>query len=174
MKRTKKLESTAYHEAGHAVVTIAHNVRVHSVSIIPDPDEESLGHIKHSNPLRGIDFEWDNSIRARDRGEKLVEICMAGPIAQKRYNPKGYRHYNASSDHEEALNVLYKMSGSKEEIEAWWKLLEVRTGALVNLKWREIEHIAEALLDRHTLTAQEIKHLYYEAFDSYLARRRGT
>ena len=37
MRRTKALESTAYHEAGHAVAAQRHGMRTKRLSIVPEP-----------------------------------------------------------------------------------------------------------------------------------------
>ncbi len=52
MKRTKFLEATAYHEAGHAVMAWDEGIKINSISIVPD--EKASGRIMHADPLRGI------------------------------------------------------------------------------------------------------------------------
>jgi ATP-dependent Zn protease len=41
-------EATAYHEAGHAVMTAACNRKIHSATIIPRDDAH--GSVEHENP----------------------------------------------------------------------------------------------------------------------------
>jgi ATP-dependent Zn protease len=85
------LEATAIHEAGHAVAAWLLRVRVNSATIIPHSG--ALGHVTHANPLRGVDLEWDDSDRARLRAERYIKVCLAGPLAQKKFNPRSYRHW---------------------------------------------------------------------------------
>jgi ATP-dependent Zn protease len=49
---------TAYHEAGHAVVALHHNLPVQRVSIVEDDD--SHGHVLSHNPLHRLrEYESD-------------------------------------------------------------------------------------------------------------------
>jgi ATP-dependent Zn protease len=81
MKRTRsQLESTAYHEAGHAIAEWRLLVRVPRRLTI-EPDGDSLGFSEGSNPLIRVDIEWDDSPRAQRKAENLVRILLAGPAA---------------------------------------------------------------------------------------------
>lgn len=48
----KQNESTAYHEAGHAVVAWLGGIAMKSVSIVPTTG--AAGHIKHHDPLKAF------------------------------------------------------------------------------------------------------------------------
>jgi ATP-dependent Zn protease len=52
------VEATAYHEAGHAVMTAACNRKIYSATIIPRDDAH--GSVEHENPLRGIKLKFNN------------------------------------------------------------------------------------------------------------------
>lgn len=62
MKRTKALESTAYHEAGHAVVAWQLGFKAKSVSITPEPGES--GRYIHEPYFKNIHPEHDTSPEA--------------------------------------------------------------------------------------------------------------
>src|SRR5450759_4091595 len=64
------VKATAYHEAGHAVMTAACNRKIHSATIIPRDD--TPGSVEHENPLRGIKLEFDNGYPARLRAEDAI------------------------------------------------------------------------------------------------------
>ena len=59
MKRTKALESTAIHEAGHAVMAWRLGVRTKTLSIIPGPG--TLGHHLRRAYFTGINPEKSNA-----------------------------------------------------------------------------------------------------------------
>jgi ATP-dependent Zn protease len=40
-----QLRATAYHEAGHAVAALHHNIKLRELSIVPSQAHNSLGHI---------------------------------------------------------------------------------------------------------------------------------
>jgi ATP-dependent Zn protease len=145
---SRALASAAHHEAGHAVMCCKERIRVNRITIIPS--EGATGSVGHANPLHGINLECDGSTRARMRVESYVKVCLAGPVAQRAFNPKGYRRYHGQDDYRQAEDVLSTMVGSYEEREAYLRLLYIQTkqyitspagGALVS-------GVAAALLER--------------------------
>jgi hypothetical protein len=88
-------EATAYHEAGHVVVTHALGYKPKSVTIVPTRDAHGIMH--YPNPLRGIQLDIDGSDRARLLAEQVIKICYAGPLAQQRYRPRSWRRYHGAS-----------------------------------------------------------------------------
>ena len=172
------LASTAYHEAGHAVVAWRLGLKINAISIVPSSDG-SLGRIYHSNPLRGIDLELNESMRARARAENAIMVFLAGPIAQRRFNPHGFRRYHASTDWEAAAKLLLRIAGeSPKAARAYWTLLEEWTTGMVSSSWVEIETLAEAVLERQSLNASQIRRVIFDdAFDRRRActrRRRSS
>jgi len=157
MKITKALQSTAYHEAGHAVVAWREGIRVNSISIVPEKD--SQGHTSHANPLRGLNLEWDDSDKVRFRMERAIMVCLAGPLSQHKYCPKGFRKYHAQADWEAATDLLTYMAPGLEYFSAYWNLLEVRTKAILEMEhiWQAVTFLATALLDKPMMKSKEIR-----------------
>ncbi len=146
MKPTKKLESTAYHEVGHAVMAHLLGVKLNSTTIVPD--EDSDGHVIHANPLRGIQLDVDGSNRARLRAESAIQVAFAGPIAQKKSNPHGYRHWHAEFDHKLAVDLLFRIGGSEKAVQAYSNLLYEWTKGGIETRWYMVDAVATALLER--------------------------
>ncbi len=163
MKRTKAIEALAYHEAGHAVLCWEERVRLKGASIVPD--RTSAGRITHSHPLKGINPELDSSTHSRVRMEKMVRILLAGTIAQRKFNAKGYRHYHGRQDHERATDLLMHYTGSTEEVEAYINLLYVQTRLALDLPWlwMAVIAVAKALLDKGELTGRETRAIIEQA-----------
>jgi ATP-dependent Zn protease len=157
MKRTKALESAAYHEAGHAVAAWHCRVRTKSLSIIPELDSAGR-HIRHPY-FGGINLEIDSSPRAQRRVENMVLVCCAGPAAQRRFDPKGFRSYHAQGDWYEAINLLSYLTDDDEVLRAHFKLVDLRARKFVALPsvWSLIEDVAGALFERHQLTGKDIR-----------------
>ncbi len=86
MRRTKALEATAYHEAGHAVAAYKVGMKVKRLTIVPSGD--ALGSHQHHAYFPGVNLEYDSSPRAQRRAENFALVCFAGPAAQRRFNPK--------------------------------------------------------------------------------------
>lgn len=150
-KAEKAIQATAYHEAGHVVVTLHEKEQVESVSI--------AGRMTHTNPLRGIDVEWDDSPQIRSRTESLIRICLAGPIAQKRFNPHGFRKHHAEHDWEEATNLVLYLGGDEETTNACLQQLENQTHDIIDRHWKHVGAVAEALLEQKKLSGAQVKEI---------------
>src|SRR5450631_721052 len=126
--RSSQLKSTAYHEAGHAIAACLLNIglRRKGVTIVPDRAEGILGSSTSRRTI-GRDIEWDTSDRNRLRVERRVQTMLAGEITERRYAPRSVRHYHAESDRSNAINALSYFTADQKELEAWWKLLYIRT-----------------------------------------------
>lgn len=148
--------STAFHEAGHAVIGRKLGLACGEVTIVPD--EESLGGAIIENPLGGWE-RGDGSRRA------LVEaFCIAlfaGAEAERLVNP-GEILVGDGMDRERITGALKEIgiSGAAFVGDDTWERyegrLQRRGRELVKLHRIEIERVASALVDRNTLTAHEI------------------
>jgi hypothetical protein len=155
--KNSEREAIAYHEAGHAVAAWRQRVKIKSATIIPASDY--LGQIKHVSPLNGVSLEYDGSDRARIRAESAIILCLAGPSAQRRFNPRSVRSYHATSDHEIAADLVNRLDGNERSANAHLKWLSLVTDDLIALNWREVEGIALALLERGELSGNAIARL---------------
>lgn len=166
----KALWSTAYHEAGHAVVgwRLGIGLRKKGVTIAPKKGEY-LG-CCFAKAGVGRDIEWNASDRNSIRAEKNVQSLLAGVIAQRRYNPRSVRGNPASSDHQAAIDTLSHFAAEQREVEAWLKLLHIRTGNMLANPdiWRAVERLASALMERRTIPGKEVTEIIREGFDERL------
>jgi ATP-dependent Zn protease len=150
-------KATAYHEAGHAVATWRLLNKVpRRATVIPNPKKNTLGHILHDSPLKGIRLDIDGSLRAEARAHQVIMICLAGAIAQRRIAPRSVRSWHPRSDYERAAEIAHRLCGSDKEVNACLRWLQVRTENLIETDWREVEAVAKALIERSTLNAEEI------------------
>jgi hypothetical protein len=149
-------KATAFHEAGHAVMAWQQGIAIRHATILPTADARV--EISHPDPLRGLHLDWDGSDRARLRAEKLIRICLAGPIAQRRYRANSYRRWHGSPDHRQALDILSQICRSVRQIPAYWRLLEIQTEDVLMHEpvWQKVETLAAALLTRSSLDGREI------------------
>ena len=132
-------------------------MKIQRVSIIPEGDAH--GRMDHVHPLRGIRLDYDGSDRARLRAERAVIICLAGPEAQRRFNPRSWRSWHGRSDHAEAIDIALHFNASEEAAATHLKWLECRTRDLVAAHWTAIQAVAMGLIDRGTVTGEEAREL---------------
>ena len=83
MKRTKKLEATAHHEAGHAFDKFRFDMKMTRVSIVPDPDTNTSGHVLFKRGFTSRDAEKFNAGTLTPHMQRKLEnniiSCLAGP-----------------------------------------------------------------------------------------------
>ncbi len=166
---THGLEATAYHEAGHAVVSWWLGVGIRRATIIPNTANNSLGHVLNhplgQSTLEGMEFA-ELFASSRLRAEKLVMVAMAGEMAQRRYDSRSVRSYHASSDREQIVTVLERYAVYHDgiiDVRPHQKLLQGWTEMILNRLWYVVETVARALLERHTLSGKELRAVMLDA-----------
>jgi hypothetical protein len=149
--RTEADKATAYHEAGHAVMAFQLGVEVRQITIVPDRD--SAGSCSHEKLLKFRGTELCASPAARVRIEKLIMICLAGPLAQSKFKPRSVRRYHGTSDYSLIADVALQLNGSAEAATAFVKWLEVRTTTMLRQQviWRFVEAVANELIAKREL-----------------------
>jgi hypothetical protein len=157
----------AYHEAGHAVACwrLGIGLRREGVTIARDETAGSAGSCVHRQVV-GRDIEGDASDRNRSKAEKLAQICLAGDIAARRHNPRGVWR-GADSDHRDAIDTLTFLTATRKELEAWLKLLHIRTEQMLSNPdvWRAVERLATELIQRQTISGKEATEIIRNGFD---------
>ncbi len=169
MKRTKVLESIAYHWAGHAVAAAAVGARLRALSLIEA--YASRGHAPPEPYFRLVGPSAAPDAGAEDEGlfriqhayqrrlENMALVCLAGPAAQRRFDPCGFRRSHGDADRRQALAILSPLAGGPEETQAYVDLIDLRARNFVAADpvWRQIECLAGELLARVTLSAAEVR-----------------
>ncbi len=156
MRRTKALESTAYHEAGHAVIARVLSLTCGQVSIIADDD--SSGHAIIEDPWKTAG-DWENRGRFRDARQAFrgtIIARMAGAEAEREFFGQC-----RGGDDDDRYEIALLMESRWTEIPADdWDQYEARlraqTRRLVRRHRHTIEHVAKALQERGTLEGDEV------------------
>jgi hypothetical protein len=109
------------------------------------------------SPLVDAGLDFDGSDHARNRVERAIMICLAGPIAQRHFAPRSWRHWHGGPDYLTAFDLAFRVNGSPRAAKTHMKWLEVRTQDLLESLWGNVESIAGDLLIRGTLSPEEIR-----------------
>ena len=153
-------ESTAYHEAGHAVIGRVLKLPCGPASI--EPDHDSSGHSMVAQPheiqtmwgKRRPHYSDDSVMRAR------IMAFMAGAEAEKEF---GFLPEGDSDDRYQIACMLegelLPLSWSDEKKERYEQRLRSKTRGLVRRHRQSVERVAKALLKHGTLQADEIDEL---------------
>ena len=151
-----RLADTAHHEAAHAVAALYLRVKIKHVTIIPKAD--SLGHLRSAVVRWTTDGMFDDSVRGIDRAERHIVVFYAGPFASRKYSPRSRWRAGGSSDFESAALLFSHICGADGKYQLLYsKLLWRRAELMVELHWKEVQHLAAALLKSKTLDANEVR-----------------
>jgi hypothetical protein len=153
----RELEA-AYHQAGHVAVARSLGCATHGVTI----SEDGKGsHSYHWSPSLGFQPILDISGRVRNRLETLMMIALAGHESTRLH-----LGVDAAIETQPEYSGVWRMAlclarGEKHEAAALIEWLRRRTFNVLDQHDVEIEVevIAQALLDRKSLTNAEIKQL---------------
>jgi ATP-dependent Zn protease len=156
--RRRRHESTAYHEAGHAVAAFALRLKIgrRGVTIVPDKERDMLGYANIAAQLRERP-DCATSARTRARIEAWAVAHLAGDVAERKFN--GRRRFGGHSDLLHASDLLEYISTSVEQFDARLRVAYVGARDLIEDNWPSVQAVAEELLRKKTLTADEVASL---------------
>jgi len=157
-RRRHRHESTAYHEAGHAVAAFVLRLKIgrRGVTIVPDKERDMLGYVNITTQLRERP-DCATSARTRARIEAWAVSHLAGDIAERKFT--GRRRFGRHSDLLQASDLLEYISTSVEQFDARLRVAYVGAHDLIEDNWVSVQAVAEELLRKKTLSADEIEKL---------------
>lgn len=156
--RRRKHESTAYHEAGHAVAAFTLRLKIcrRGVTIVPDKERDMLGYANVTAQLRGRP-DTATSARTRARIEAWAVAHLAGDVAERKFT--GRRRFGRHSDLLHASDLLEHISTSVEQFDARLRVAYAGAQDLIEDNWVSVQTVAEELLRKRTLSADEVAKL---------------
>lgn len=157
-KARLRLEAVAYHEAGHAVVSIRHRRAFRLVTIVPTLEHNTLGHVWYRPRPKWMRPDLDDSPRIARWIENEVLVCLAGPAAERRFTGRS-NDVGAGSDHRHAVDLALRLHEDEAVLAKYMAYMLEWARAYVEATpvWEDVEALAAALMERKTLTGTEAK-----------------
>jgi len=151
------VESTALHEAGHAVIALAYGSEVDEVTIVPDPHSRTYGFTSYmdtyhprSLPAEITEREWP------EIGKGIVHI-LAGPVVTARVTLLSVpEQFGYAGDYAQAQRTAVERGIPITRVDEFLAWLSERAEREVTRRWDSIVRVALALLARRTLTGEEV------------------
>lgn len=123
-----------------------------------------MGRVVHELIVKGRFPEMDDSPRTRYRMERLITVCLAGPIAQRIWNKRTYRHHHGGRDHQNAVDAAFHICKSERQAKAFLKYLHICVEEFLRepYAWKRVHALANKLLQQHEMTHKEIEKFFAE------------
>lgn len=159
--RRRHKHVTALHEAGHTVAVVHTGGVLKKASIIADGDY--LGCVWHT-PATIVNGQYDPDNSARQlKWRRLVEnqllIGLCGAAAQREAGSTRYLHAHCLSDYQSVADCALALTNGLDGPVADTLVahFEARAAAFTRERWKEIEAVAECLLEHGTIGAQQVR-----------------
>jgi ATP-dependent Zn protease len=150
--------STAYHEAGHAVISIVEGAELGQISIVPDGSDRGRTMLPLPESFDPIVL---SGIELRAVIEPWIAAKLAGAAAERAAMGHGHRVRGARNDRQHAEEAASWVALSEEEARLYLGWLKVRVDELVEREWPAIEKLATHLLHSGTSTASAARDVAY-------------
>lgn len=149
-------ETSAYHEAGHALLAVYVGARVNSVTIDPDRDD---------GPQRYADaqVEWPTGeLTGRELHERIILVALAGPVAEMIYTGNPYHPGLVAEwavDWQLALKSAGQLFPTEQKQMAYLEQATVQLYRLLDRDdyWAALAAVADELLAHETLEGDDVE-----------------
>ena len=141
--------ATAYHEAGHAVVALAHDRPIHRVSVLPNQLHLGICEFRKGVQRGSVDFV-----------EQEILISLAGMAAEARHTGR-YDRAAAGRDLRHARTMALQRATEKRLDRNERRMLS-KVENLMNddALWAAVESIAAELMKHGQISGRAAAHLY--------------
>lgn len=142
----------AYHEAGHAIVSIFLEIPFSSVSIIET--QTTLGRVLLEK--LHLPFNYENDAETRKLLDKIIQITLAGSIAETKFT--GEKSQFGDDDIRKCILLINQFWGSipklqqtyfdfmKALTESHFTVLNARQKSTDSLLWKKVKTVTKQLL----------------------------
>jgi hypothetical protein len=147
--------AAAYREAGHAVTAWHHGIILETISIHRGKKSDQNNVWNH--PMSGFNFDWIRKVRPEMLIERLALVCLAGPVAERRFHPRGPRESVSKERIQCADDLLNLLLDSREKGMQKRRKLEAKAEKLMRRRdlWEKTEYLAGILLQKKMLSGDE-------------------
>lgn len=162
MEEKYRIETVAYHEAGHAVMALFHGWGVMEAEIQTPFSGSTLIRYKPSTKQQSLPSNTFQQVELLKNALREIEILLAGPIAEAEFCNKPYEKLICSGpDFQEFLEIILDPL-IKELLQRYMNpdlniiIANTINAVIEPTMWRHIELLAENMMRKHHLSGDEI------------------
>ncbi len=160
--KKSQLQATAYHESGHAVLSVYFQWKLRRVSIVSEAGRH--GFVSHYLRKSIENPDWDGDYSALGRKIPIIITALGGIVSQRRFRRASVRSYHPQGDFQKvADNALSLCCGCEKETNLLLKWLVAHTERKVELLWPAICRFADVLLPRRVIDGREATKIIRES-----------
>lgn len=151
-----KGETTAYHEAGHAVLFVHFKRPFRSVTIVSEGD--SLGHVAGLRFGKRFRPDLEVSPQVGATLDRILLILMAGNSAERRLTGRR-NNRKAGGDFEMAVGLGGHVYPEPEVLGSYLDFVIARSDSLIGspVIWAQVEAVAAELLLHRSLSSERVR-----------------
>src|SRR5216684_2629494 len=161
-RHRRRDQIAAYHEAGHVVMAVMNRIPLRDATILTSYSAASAGTTRLS-PTGAISKQFSKKGKLGEREYKQILrrafFDVAGEIAERRFAPQSWRTRHSRTDLENISRLLESIGLSGARLRTVANAIAIIADQVVTNHWPRVEAVAEALLQRHTLTGAEVRRI---------------
>ncbi len=147
-------------------MAVLNRMPLQGASILARHSDESAGRTRLSTSgVISKTFASGRKLGEREYRQVLRGACfsLAGEIAQRRFAPRDRRIDHSWSDLENVSRLLHGIGLSGAKLRAVAKAVAVQADRVLEAHWSRIEAVANALLERGSLTGAQVRRIVKDA-----------
>jgi ATP-dependent Zn protease len=161
-RHRRRDQIAAYHEAGHVVMAVMNRIPLRDATILRSYSTASAGTTR-LNPTGAISRQFSKKGKLGEREYKQILrralFDVAGEVAERRYAPHSWRTSHSRSDLESISRLLESIDLSGPRLRTVATAIAIIADEVVGKNWPRVEAVAEALLQRRTVTGAEVRRI---------------
>ena len=164
--------TTAYHEAGHALIAYLHDIETLHLTIASDEGTQTAGsHVRSADYLPEVEDGRIDDAENFTRFLVTIMVSLGGHEAvcllhDAELLPEDWGAsdgWGSGADYEMVTQLVERVTYSEQEGDALVAWLRVRTRRMLQRHRVLLDAVAAALLERQTLDADEFRRVIVEA-----------
>ena len=152
--------ATAFHEAGHVVISVVHGRIPTSADIIPDANGNA-GHTLFEN--EDIPEVYRRYLNASPEKQRYIEmrvlVSLAGTAAHDLMSPGRQHDCGDLRDEKQAKKLIGECINWEDDHDAAFSRLKTECSQQISENWPKVEVVASELLRKDKILAAEIQFL---------------